>query len=62
MHGPAFLEHASDDLACLSQANGLVISATCTNPKTMLSLATVYTLTTMLIAGFYVTNVPSWIE
>jgi hypothetical protein len=41
-----------------AQSLGLLIGATVTNMKTALSVTTVVMLTIMLVAGFYVRNIP----
>ncbi len=40
------------------QATGLLIGATVMNPRTGLALCTIYMLTVMLVAGYWVRNVP----
>ena len=42
----------------VAQSLGLLIGATVTNMKTALSLSTVIVLTVMLVAGFYVQDIP----
>lgn len=41
-----------------AQSLGLLVGATVTNMKTALSVTTVMMLTIMLVAGFYVRNIP----
>lgn len=44
------------------QTIGLLVGATVTNMKTAMSLLTVMMLCIMLVAGFYVKNIPVWIK
>ena len=46
----------------LPQSLGLMISATVTKPGTALTIAALTVLTSMLLAGFYVRQLPSWLE
>ncbi len=46
----------------LSQGVGLLIGATVSNVKSCLTIAAVTMLTLMLVGGFYVKNIPVWID
>ncbi|KAF5832191.1 hypothetical protein DUNSADRAFT_11998 [Dunaliella salina] len=61
--GPFFANWLSVLLTMFTaQSLGMLIGATITNLKTALSLMTVIVLTIMLVAGFYVSDIPIWIR
>ncbi|GFH21010.1 ABC transporter domain-containing protein [Haematococcus lacustris] len=45
----------------VAQSIGLLVGATILHPRTAIAFCTVMMLCTMLVAGFYVSNMPVWI-
>ena len=60
----AFLGHVVIQLfsALTIQTIGLLLGATVRNPETAISFATVLMIALMLVTGFWVREIPSWIE
>ena len=60
----AFFGHVAIQLfsALAIQTIGLLLGATVSNPETAISFATVLMIALMLVTGFWVREIPSWIE